>query len=132
MTRTAPATVDEYLNHVSSDAARETLQRLRTIIQSEIPQAEEVISYGIPTYKLHGMVVSFGAFKNHCSLFPGHTVDDFVEELKGYKTSRGTIQFPQDQMMPESLVRAIVRKRAEENAQLAKEREAGRKAKKLA
>ncbi len=115
MTRERAASVDDYLASVSSEVARATLSTLRAIIRSEAAGADEVISYGIPTYKFHGMVCSFAAFKNHCSFFPGHTVADFAEQLKGYKTSKGTIQFPHDQVLPEALVRAMVRARMAEN-----------------
>ena len=117
--RGAPAAnVDKYLEEVESDIARSTLMKIRSIIRDEIPEAEETISYGIPIYNYHGMVVGFAAFKNHCSLFPGHSVADFTEELKGYKTSKGTVQFPIDEMPPEPLIRAIVRKRFDENVQI--------------
>jgi len=109
-------TVDEYLAAVSSDAQRECLARLRKAIRAEIPDAEEVISYGIPTYKHHGMVASFAAFKNHCSFFPGHTVRDFEKELQNYKIAKGTVQFTPEKPIPERLVRAMVRARYDENA----------------
>ena len=108
-------TVDQYLADIESDAARNALVELRSIIRSEIPAAEEVISYGIPTYKHFGMVVSFAAFKHHCSLFPGHTVNDFREQLTGFKLAKGTIQFAPDRPLRESLVRAIIRARFDEN-----------------
>lgn len=113
--REKSASVDEYLAKVTSEEVVETLGKLRAIIRDEAPEAEEVISYGIPMYKCNGMVIGFAAFKNHCSLFPGHTVRDFSEELKGYKTSKGTIQFPHGKPPPESLVRALVRARLAEN-----------------
>ncbi|HWD38480.1 MAG TPA: DUF1801 domain-containing protein [Fimbriimonas sp.] len=111
----APATVDEYLAGVTPSSACETLAGLRAIIRDELPEAVESIKYGIPTYKLDGFVASFGAYKNHCSFFPGHTVRDFSEELKGYKILKGTIQFPHDKPLSEALVRAMVRARADEN-----------------
>jgi uncharacterized protein YdhG (YjbR/CyaY superfamily) len=110
-----PKSVDEYLARVASDDARASLERLRAAIQQAVPEAEEVISYGVPTYKFHGFIASFGAFKNHCSFFPGHTVADFAGELKGYKLSKGTIQFPHDKPLPDELVRAIVQARFAEN-----------------
>ncbi len=115
MPRAKPDSVDDYLASVESEVARETLSALRQFIRSELPQAEEVISYGIPTYKQSGFVASFAAFKNHCSFFPGHTVQDFSQELKGYKTSKGTIQFPHDKPLPDKLVRSILRARVAEN-----------------
>lgn len=111
----SPATVDEYLAQVAPVAARESLSSLRAIIREEVPEAEEVISYGVPTYKLRGMICSFGAFKNHCSFFPGGVVEEFAEELKEYKTSKGTIQFAHDRPLPENLVRTILRSRVAAN-----------------
>ena len=116
--RGTPSTdVNQYLREVESDVARQTLIWIRGIVRDEIPEAKEVISYGMPMYMFHGMVVGFAAFKKHCSLFPGHTVADFADQLTGYKLSKGTIQFPNDKPLPESLIRAIVRARADENFQ---------------
>jgi uncharacterized protein YdhG (YjbR/CyaY superfamily) len=107
----SPNSVDEYLAQVQSEEARASLLALRAIILDEIPDAEEVISYGIPTFKLNGPVVHYAAFKNHCSLFAGYTVGKFADQLHGYKTSKGTIQFHPSKPIPEDLVRAIVRAR---------------------
>lgn len=115
MKRESAGSVDAYLAGVSSDAARASLSKLREIIREEAPDAQEVISYGIPTYKFNGFLASFAAFKNHCSFFPGYTVADFSEALHGYKTSKGTIRFSPDEPLPEALVRAIVRARVAEN-----------------
>lgn len=103
--------VDAYLAAVESGSARDALSRLRSIIREEAPDAEEVISYGIPTYKLNKTMMSFAAFKNHCSLFPGYTVQEFADQLKAYKISKGTIQFTPGNPLPEPLVRAIVQAR---------------------
>lgn len=113
--REKAASVDEYLKSVESDEARTSLSYIRKILRDELPEAEECISYGIPTFKQGGFIVSFAAFKNHCSFFPGHTVRDFTEELKGYKLSKGTIQFPHNAPLSEPLLREIVRARLAEN-----------------
>jgi len=115
MATKTPSSVDEYLAAVVSDDARKTLSNLRIVIREAIPEAEEVIKYGIPTYISHGFVASFAAYKNHCSFFPGHTVVDFAESLKGYKTLKGTIQFPHDKPLPDELVVAMVKARSAEN-----------------
>ncbi len=115
MSRTPFASVDDYLAAVQLPEARASLERLRSIIREEVPEAEEVISYAIPTYKLHGFLCSFAAFKHHCSFFPGHTVRNFTEELKGHKTAKGTIQFPHDDPLPDALVRSMLKARKEEN-----------------
>ncbi len=111
----APNRVDQYLAEVSSPTARSALQNLRKIILEEVPDAEEVISYGIPSYKFGEFFVSFAAFKSHCSFFPGHTVADFTEELKNYKTSKGTVQFTPEKPLPDALVREMIRARLKES-----------------
>ena len=110
-----PTCVDDYLAGVSSEEARVSLSRLRTIIRAEIPVAEEVISYGMPGYKLNGYFVGFAAFKNHCSFFPGAIVADYADELTGYKTSKGTIQFSPNAPLPDALVKALLKARLTDN-----------------
>ena len=113
----APAkTVDEYLAGIP-EPARSTLTHVRAVIRSVVPaETTEVISYGIPMFKYNGMLVGYGAFKNHCSLFPtGSGVERFAKELKGYSTDKGTIRFPADQPLPDSLIKKIVRARVAEN-----------------
>lgn len=112
---------------VTDDQARNVLEGLRSLIRSEIPDAVEVMSYGMPMYKHHGMVVGFAAFKNHCSLFPGHTVADFADQLQGYKLSKGTIQFKPSNPIPDALVRAIVRARYDENEAVYREKRAAKR-----
>lgn len=107
--------VDEYLAGVPKEA-RATLEKLRRTIKAAAPMASEGISYQMPMYKHHGMVVGFAAFKNHCSIFPGAAVmDAFREELKPYDTSKGTIRFPVDKPLPATLVKKLVRARIKEN-----------------
>ncbi len=115
--------INQYLEEVETNDARDALARLRRIIRDEVPEAEEVISYGMPMVKFHGMVAGYAAFKKHCSLFPGHTVTDFENELKAYKTSKGTVQFSPDRPIPEDLVRRIVRARADENLAIFKDKQ---------
>lgn len=101
-------TIDEYLA-LQTDEARITLELLRQAIRKAAPEAVEVISYQMPAFKFHGMLVYFAAFKNHCSLFVSPAVIlAFKEQLANYKLSKGTIQFPIDQPMPEDLVQEIV------------------------
>src|SRR5579872_3015329 len=110
-------TVDEYLAGVP-EPARSSLKHLRKVIQSIVPkETTEVISYGIPMFKFNGMLVGYAAFKNHCSLFPtgSGVIEKFAKELKGYSTSRGTIQFPSDKPLPDALVKKIVKARVAEN-----------------
>ena len=107
--------VDEYLAGVPKEA-RVTLEKLRKTIKAAAPMASEVISYQMPMYKHHGMVVGFAAFKDHCSIFPGSAVmDAYKEELKGYDTSKGTIRFPANKPLPAALVKKLVKARIAEN-----------------
>src|SRR5258707_4845317 len=115
-TKSAPArNVEEYLAGVPEEA-RATLEKLRRTIKAAAPMASEGISYQMPMYKHHGMVVGFAAFKNHCSIFPGAAVmDAYKEELKPYDTSKGTIRFPADKPLPAALIKKLVRARIAEN-----------------
>ena len=115
MKRPVQKDVDSYLAEVASDSARTALERLRTIIKDEVPEAEEVISYGIPSFKYCGMLASFAAFKNHCSFFPGMATQDFLHELTEFKTATGTIQIKPEKPIPEDLLRRILRQRVASN-----------------
>jgi uncharacterized protein YdhG (YjbR/CyaY superfamily) len=107
--------VDEYLAGVPKEA-RATLAKLRKTIKAAAPRASEVISYQMPMYKQHGMVIGFAAFKNHCSIFPGSAVmDEYKEELSRYDTSKGTIRFPASKPLPAALVTKLVKARVKEN-----------------
>lgn len=108
-------TVDDYLAALPEDA-RTTLEKIRKTIKAAAPGAAEVISYQMPMYKHHGMLVGFAAFKDHCSLFPGaNALVTYKEELKGYKTSKGTIRFPIGKPLPAALVKRIVKTCIAEN-----------------
>ena len=119
--------VEAYLAGVP-EPERGMLEKIRTIIRSAAPEAREIISYGIPTFKLDGNLVHYAAFKNHCSFFPGRALnsDAFKAELAGYKISKGTIQFTADNPLPDELVRRITIVRIAENRDAA----AAKKAKK--
>ena len=107
--------VDAYIDGIENDEARGNLVRMRAIIREEAPEAQELISYGMPGYKLNGPLVYIAAFKKHVSLFPAGKVADFEDQLGGYKTSKGTIQFPLGQPLPEELIRSLVRGRVAQN-----------------
>jgi uncharacterized protein YdhG (YjbR/CyaY superfamily) len=115
---TASREVDEYLSRVP-EPARSTLQKMRAVIRSAVPpDATEAISYRIPAFKYKGPLLWYAAFSDHCSLFPGAAViAAFKNELKGYKTSKGTIHFPLDKPLPTTLVRKLVKTRVAQQAQ---------------
>ena len=105
--------VDAYLNALPEEQ-KSILTHLREIIRATAPAAEEVISYGMPAYKYHGMLVYFAAFKKHCSLFAVNN-DVFEKELEDYKTSKGTIQFLPEKPISDDLVKQIVQFRMRAN-----------------
>jgi uncharacterized protein YdhG (YjbR/CyaY superfamily) len=90
---------------------KSTLLELRKTIQEIIPNAEEVISYGFPGYRLNGKVIcGFDAFKNHCSFFPHSSlvIPELEKELANYKTSKGALQFQIDKPLPKRLVKKLI------------------------
>lgn len=110
-----PVTVDEYMKSLP-EKERTVLSALRQTIKATAPKADEVIGYGMPGYKYHGMLVYFAAFKNHCSFFPGTSMlQKFGKEVEKYKTSKGTLQFTVDKPIPNSLVKKIVKERMKQN-----------------
>ena len=103
-------TVEGYLSAVP-EPARSNFEKLRAAVLSVVPaEATETISYGIPAIRHGEVVVWYAAFAEHCSLFPtAALIDAFETELKGYATSKGTIQFPVDEAVPVGLIKKIVR-----------------------
>jgi uncharacterized protein YdhG (YjbR/CyaY superfamily) len=114
---TAPKDVDEYLARVP-EPARTTLNKIRATIRSVVPpEATEGISYGMPAFKYKGPLMGYAAFARHCSLFPmsGSVIEAFQDDLKGYHTSKGTIQFAMDKPLPAALVKKLVKARIAQN-----------------
>ena len=112
-----PMGVDEYLAEVP-EPARSTLQKIRAIIRSAAPaEATEAIRYGMPAFRYRGALVGYAAFTKHFSFFPmsAALIDTVPEEVKGYRTSKGTIQFPMDKPLPAALVKKIVKARVAQN-----------------
>ena len=110
--RRATATVAEYIARVPQPARR-VLSKMRAVIRAVVPRdATEIISYRMPAFRRDGVVVWYAAFADHCSLFPGGAVlEQFKDELIGFKTSKGTVQFPLDESLPVSLIKRIVKAR---------------------
>ena len=110
-----PENVDAYIASFPVDA-QVLLKQMRKAVKDTAPQAEEIISYGIPAFRFKGMLVWFAAHTNHIGLYPrGSGIEEFAEQLKGHKVSKGTIQFPLDKPIPVDLIAAIVKFRLEEN-----------------
>jgi uncharacterized protein YdhG (YjbR/CyaY superfamily) len=113
----APKTIDEYLASIP-EPARSNLKKIRATIRSAAPpEATETISYRIPTFRYKGPLVAFAAFSKHCSFFPmgASVLDAFESELKGFRKSKGTLQFPLDKRLPTALVKKLVKARVAQN-----------------
>jgi uncharacterized protein YdhG (YjbR/CyaY superfamily) len=111
------ATVEAYLAAVPAKD-RAVLQKIRAAVKAVVPDAEETISYGIPTFVWNGHLVYYGAMKKHLSLFPGSkaVLKKFATELEPFDASSpGTIRFTADKPLPLRLVKKIVRARMAEN-----------------
>jgi uncharacterized protein YdhG (YjbR/CyaY superfamily) len=111
--------MDEVDNHIAQfpQEVQKVLNEIRQHIRSLVPDAQETITYGIPTFKVKGKnLVHFGGFKNHTSFFPGASgIEAFKNELSGYKVSRGTVRFPLGKPLPLDLITRIVKFRLKEN-----------------
>jgi len=108
--------VDEYIAS-QPKAVQHVLKRVRSTIRKALPGAEEIISYNIPTYKLHGSpVLYFAGWRQHYSLYPStdHVVAEFKDELAPYEVDKGTIRFPLSEPVPVKLVEGIAKLRAKE------------------
>ena len=107
-----PRNTNEYLLQVP-EPQRAALEKLRITIKSIVPDATEVISYDIPTFKLNGrMLVSYAAFKSHCSFFPGAgPIEKHANDLKSFQTSKGTIRFTPEHPLSKTLITKLVKTR---------------------
>lgn len=101
--------IDTYLKNVPSDQKAE-LERIRTVVKKIVPEVEEVISYGMPVFKYKGKyLIGMSQFKDHLSIFPGSgPVESLAEELAGFKTSKGTVQFTIEKPIPETLLITVI------------------------
>ena len=112
-----PETIDEYIEAFPKDV-QIILQKMRQTIRKVAPEAEETISYQIPTFKLYGNLVHFAAFKDHISFFPTSSARiEFKKELSKYKGGKGTVQFPIGEQIPYDLVKKITIFRRKQNLQ---------------
>lgn len=114
----APTGIEDYLAALPAQS-RIALEELRKTIKAAAPDATEVISYQMPAFKDHGrLLVSYAAFKDHCSLFPMSikVIETLKEELEPFLAGKGTIRFSPDNPLPARLVTKLVKARIEENA----------------
>jgi uncharacterized protein YdhG (YjbR/CyaY superfamily) len=107
--------IDSYIS-LQPDKVKPLLEKIRTTIKSAAPAAEEVISYGMPAFKYHGIVVYFAACKNHIGFYPtGSGIANFEEELALFETSKGAVKFPYNKPIPYSIITKIVKFRVKQN-----------------
>lgn len=99
---------DSYIE-LQPEATRFVLRQLRQLIKEIVPEAEEVISYQMPAFKLNGVLVWYAGYKKHVGFYPSSKpIEVFKDELMDYKTSKGAIQFPLDKPLPIELITKIV------------------------
>lgn len=114
-----PETVDAYIAAFPKEV-QQLLKQMRAAIKAAAPKAEEVISYGMPGYKHHGVLVYFAGYKNHIGFYAtptGHK--SFEKELSKYKQGKGSVQFPVEEPLPLALITKIVKFRVKENEEKA-------------
>ena len=115
----AAKNIDDYIAGFPLDVQK-ILQKVRATIKRAAPQADETISYQMPTLKLEGNLVHFAAFKNHIGLYPTPSgTERFRKELSSYETGKGSIRFPLDKPIPYDLIAKIVKFRVRENLEKA-------------
>jgi len=109
------STIEEYLSGFSGETL-EIMEELRRVIKENAPASKEVISYGMPAYRLHSVLVYFAAQKKHLGFYPtASAIEVFSEKLKAYHTSKGTVRFPYNLPLPYELIAEIVRFRYKED-----------------
>jgi uncharacterized protein YdhG (YjbR/CyaY superfamily) len=114
--------IDEYIRQFPNEV-QTILNEIRKVIKKAAPEAEEKISYQMPTFVLYGNLVHFAAYKNHIGFYPTPSgIEEFKEQLSGYKGAKGSVQFPIDKPIPYDLISAIVKYRVIENMSKRKEK----------
>ncbi|WP_127583718.1 iron chaperone [Paenibacillus koleovorans] len=121
MSREKFETVEQYIATFPPDV-RAVLEKLRQTIKEAEPLAQEKISYNIPAFEYHGMLIYFSAYKKHCSISippPFSAFEAYREELSSYEVSKSAVQFPFDRPIPYELIGEMTRFLAKENKERA-------------
>ena len=118
---------DEYFS-VFPETTRKLLEQIRSLIKETVPEAEETISYNMPAFRFHGILLYYAGYKGHIGFYPGDakTLTVFEDQIKGFETSKGTIRFPLNKKLPLPLIKKIVKYRAAANLEKAKRKTEGR------
>ena len=107
--------IDEYIGKFEPEIQK-TLNEIRKLIKTEVPEATEKMSYGIPTFYLNGNLMHFATFKDHYSIFPSPTgIVAFDKLLAPYRTGKGTLSFPLDKPLPWDIIHKVIRIRVKAN-----------------
>jgi uncharacterized protein YdhG (YjbR/CyaY superfamily) len=113
--KAAFTSIDEYISSFP-EHVQQKLTELRMLIRQMAPDAQEKISYQMPTFYLNGILVHFAAYSRHIGFYPTPSgIAAFKRELSGYKHAKGSVQFPLDESLPLELIKKIVEFRVEEN-----------------
>jgi uncharacterized protein YdhG (YjbR/CyaY superfamily) len=122
MATTSQNPIDQYIAGFP-ETTKSYLEKMRTAIKKAAPQAEEVISYNMPAYKLNGILVWFAGHKNHIGFYPmASGIATFKNELSVYKSAKGSVQFPLNRPLPLVLITKIIKFRVKENLEKAKDK----------
>ena len=106
--------VDDYISRFPPEIAKR-LEQVRNVIRKSAPNAEELISYGMPYYKLNGRLIYFAGYKNHIGIYPmASGIAAVKDELDGYTFAKGSIQFPHSKPLPVALLKKILAVRIKE------------------
>ncbi len=115
MTQASPDSVDQYISRFTPEV-QDILQLIRATIRDAAPDATEVISYQMPAFKQHGVLVYYAAWKKHIGLYPPVSGDKAIEKaVARYAGEKGNLQFPLDEPIPYELIRRIVKLRVKQN-----------------
>ncbi len=110
-----PTSIDAYIAQYPPNV-RSILQKIRSTIRRAAPRAEEIISYRMPAFRLHGILVYFAAFKQHIGLYPPVNGDSkLLKAIAPYAGEKGNLRFPLDQPIPYDLIERIVKLRVQQN-----------------
>ncbi|MFD2583119.1 iron chaperone [Pedobacter vanadiisoli] len=119
MEQPKPENIDQYIANFPV-ATQKLLQQVRETIHLAVPQAKEVISYGMPAFKQKGILVYFAGYAKHIGFYPtGSGIEAFKDEFSGYKWSKGAVQFPLNKPLPLELIKRITQFKAERDLQKA-------------
>jgi uncharacterized protein YdhG (YjbR/CyaY superfamily) len=104
-----PKTIDEYIS-IQAEDIQQILHKVRDTIHAAIPEAEERISWSMPTFWKKQNIIHFSAHKNHLGVYPGsEAIEHFSEQLVEYKSSKGAVQFPYNKPIPYELIAEIAK-----------------------